>query len=217
MIPKGWEVRELEDCVDVGRGLSYKGSGLSSSGVPMHNLNSIYEGGGYKDEGIKYYIGDYKPRHITRPGDVLVANTEQGHSRLLIGFAAIVPKRFGNNGLYSHHLYRVRPKDTSDITPDFICQLLNTQTMQGTISGYATGTTVNMLPADALRITSIAVPPPQLVTMFSSIAATTRIRQEHLIVESRSLTAQRDVLLPKLVSGAMRVATNTEQSESPRR
>ena len=216
LIPNGWAVRELRDCVNAERGLSYKGSGLSSSGVPMHNLNSIYEGGGYKDEGIKYYIGDYQPRHVTWPGDVLVANTEQGHRRLLIGFAAIVPKRFGDHGLYSHHIYRVRPKNSSGLTTDFICQLLNTRAMQGTISGYATGTTVNMLPADSLRITLIVVPPPQLVTTFSSIAAAARIRQEHLIAESRSLTAQRDVLLPKLVSGAMRVSMNAEQSESPR-
>ncbi len=212
-IPKGWEVRELKDCVDVGRGLSYKGSGLSSSGVPMHNLNSIYEGGGYKDEGIKYYTGDYKPRHVTQPGDVLVANTEQGHGRLLIGFAAIVPRRFGDHGLFSHHLYRVCPKSPSELTPDFICRLLNTQAMQGTTSGYATGTTVNMLPVDALSIPSIAMPPPQLVNSYSEIAAAARIRQEHLIDESLSLAAQRDALLPKLVSGGIRVGSNIVNNE----
>ena len=212
-MPKGWEVRELKDCVDVGRGLSYKGSGLSSSGMPMHNLNSIYEGGGYKDEGIKYYTGDYQQRHITRPGDVLVANTEQGHNRLLIGFAAIVPRRFGNHGLFSHHLYRVLPKSQLGLTADFVCQLLNTQAMQGTTSGYATGTTVNMLPVDALSIPSIAVPPPQLVTTYSEIDAAARNRQEHLIDESRSLANQRDALLPKLVSGAIRVGANTKNSK----
>ena len=59
-IPEGWEVKPSGDVIEVERGLSYMGSGLSSSGVPMHNLNSIYEGGGYKDEGIKYYDGGYR-------------------------------------------------------------------------------------------------------------------------------------------------------------
>ena len=103
-IPEGWGVKALGDCIDVARGLSYKGAGLGSTGIPMHNLNSVYEGGGYKDDGIKYYNGDFQERHVTRPGDLLVTNTEQGHDRLLIGFAAIVPKRFGDNGLFSHHL-----------------------------------------------------------------------------------------------------------------
>ena len=169
-IPEGWEVKALGDCIDVERGLSYKGSGLSSSGVPMHNLNSIHEGGGYKDEGIKYYNSDYHERHVTHPEDVIVANTEQGHDRLLIGFAAIVPRRIGNYGIFSHHIYRVRSKSSITLTPDFLCQFLNTQVMHDGVSGYATGTTVNMLPIDALRIPRVVVPPSELVTPFSRFA-----------------------------------------------
>jgi type I restriction enzyme S subunit len=63
-VPKAWRVLSLAECVDAARGLSYKGSGLSDPGLPMHNLNSIYEGGGYKHEGIKHYEGDYKPHHV---------------------------------------------------------------------------------------------------------------------------------------------------------
>ena len=205
LIPEGWEVEALDECLDVAKGLSYKGTGISSDGVPMHNLNSIYGGGGYKDDGIKYYNGDYQPRHVIQPGDVIVANTDLGHDRLLIGFAAIVPKRFGDNGLFSHHIYRVRPKGSFALTPDFIYQLLNTQVMHSTVSGYANGTTVNMLPADALRIPLIVIPPPQVVTTFSTIAEAARIRQEKFIVDSQTLLALRDVLLPKLISGELRV------------
>ena len=206
-IPEGWEVKALGDCIDVDRGLSYKGSGLSSSGVPIHNLNSIYEGGGYKDDGIKYYNGDYQPRHVVKPGEVIVANTEQGHDRLLIGFAAIVPKRFGDYGLFSHHIYRVRPKSSLGLTHEHICQLLNTQVMHDAVSGYATGTTVNMLPIDALRIPKIVVPPTQLLIAFTTIAEAARIRREQLIEESRSLAAQRDALLPRLVLGEIGVGS----------
>ena len=204
-IPEGWDVRGLGDCIDVERGLSYKGAGLSSSGVPMHNLNSIYEGGGYKDDGIKYYNGDYQPRHLTQPGEVIIANTEQGHDRLLIGFAAIVPKLFGDYGLFSHHIYRVRPKSSLALAPDFVCQLLNTQAMHDTVSGYATGTTVNMLPVDALRLPPIAVPPRKIVATFSTLAELVRLRHEKSIAESQFLAIQRDALLPKLVSGEMGV------------
>ena len=204
LIPEGWEVKPLKYVVDVVRGLSYKGSGLSSNGMPMHNLNSVYEGGGYKDDGIKYYIGDFQERHVTKPADVIVANTEQGHDRLLIGFAAMVPRRFGRNGLFSHHIYRVRPNSSCHLSRDFVCHLLNTQVMHDTVSGYATGTTVNMLPVDALRIPPIVVPPTQLVTTFSTIAETARIRHEFLIAECQYLAAQRDALLPVLVSRQVR-------------
>ena len=200
-IPEGWDVKSLSDCVDVDRGLSYKGSGLSFDGMPMHNLNSIYEGGGYKDAGIKYYVGEYQDRHTTDPGDVLVANTEQGHDRLLIGFAAIVPDRLGTKGLFSHHLYRIQPKKRIGLSKDFLCELFNTKAMHDTISGYATGTTVNMLPADAMRLPRIVHPPFDLVTAYTSFARATRRRRERLYEESRVLAEHRDTLLPNLVSG----------------
>ena len=204
-IPEGWEVISLSDCIHVARGLSYKGSGLTSAGMPMHNLNSVYEGGGYKEDGIKYYSEGFQDRHVTHPGDVLVANTEQGHDRLLIGFAGIVPKRFGNQGLFSHHLYRVQAKSTSGLSSQFVCQLLNTRAMHDTVSGYATGTTVNMLPLEALRIPGIALPSANLVTAFTAIAEMTYSRQEGLLEEARTLAAQRDVLLPKMISRELTV------------
>ncbi len=204
-IPKGWRVLPLSECVDAARGLSYKGSGLSDSGLPMHNLNSIYEGGGYKHEGIKYYQGEYKLHHVARAGDLIVANTEQGHDRLLIGYAAIVPARFDSATLFSHHIYRVQPKTSSGLTPDYLCHLLNTNVMHDTVSGYANGTTVNMLPIDGLQSPKVLVPHSRIVAVFNDIAKAARKRHEEMVEESRTLAALRDTLLPKLISGELRV------------
>ncbi|MGH7581641.1 MAG: restriction endonuclease subunit S [Gemmatimonadales bacterium] len=202
-IPRGWRVEALGDCVDAERGLSYKGSGLRRSGMPMHNLNSIYEGGGYKDAGIKNYDGQYKPRHLARAGDVLVVNTEQGHDRLLIGHAAIVPASFDGGSLFSHHLYRVRPKRGCALTTDYLCRLLNTSSVHDTVSGYANGTTVNMLPMHALQMPSVVIPLKALVGAFTALAQNSRQQHECMIQESRTLVALRDGLLPGLVSGRL--------------
>jgi len=206
-IPRGWEVKPLSDCVDVARGLSYKGSGLSECGIPMHNLNSIYEGGGYKHDGLKRYDGDYKSQHVAHAGDLIVANTEQGHDRLLIGYAAIVPARFGQQSLFSHHIYRVRPKPDCELTADYLCHLLNTSVMHDIVSGYANGTTVNMLPLDGLQSPLIVVPDARAISVFSGIAEAARMRNEEMIGESRTLSALRDLLLPKLISGDVRART----------
>mgnify|MGYP001766368861 CR=1 FL=1 len=204
-IPEGWEVKPLSDCVDVARGLSYKGKGLSEEGVPMHNLNSIYEGGGYKHDGLKRYDGDYKSQHVAHAGDLIVANTEQGHHRLLIGYAAIVPARFGQESLFSHHIYRVRHKRECWLTVDYLCHLLNTSVMHDIVSGYANGTTVNMLPIAGLQSPLIVVPPAHVVSAFCGIAGAARLRHEEMVEESRTLAALRDALLPKLISGELRV------------
>ena len=150
-IPAGWTVEPIGGHITIAKGLSYKGSGLSESGMPLHNLNSVYEGGGYKHEGIKYYTGEYQRRHIVRPGDLIVTNTEQGFDFLLIGFPAIVPARYGSFGLFTHHLFRVRLLPHSPLTTKFVYLLLMNYRFRGQVVAYTNGTTVNMLAADGLK------------------------------------------------------------------
>lgn len=204
-IPEGWSVASIADHFDAVKGVSYKGEGLSDEGMPLHNLNSVLEGGGYKYAGVKYYNGDYRDRHVTEPGDVIIANTEQGHDRLLIGYAAIVPKAFGARGIASHHIYRLRRKTTSPLTNHFICRLLNSPQMHDIVSGYANGTTVNMLPIDGVQKPQIIVPPKDLVAVFDSFARVQQDRLEELIAENSILASLRDTLLPKLISGELRI------------
>ena len=204
-IPAGWRVSSLGDHVEVAKGLSYKGAGLADAGVPMHNLNSVYEGGGYKHEGLKRYTGEYKERHLVRPGDLIVANTEQGHDLLLIGYPAIVPACYGESGLFTHHIYRVRTHPGSPVTNHFLFHLLRTPSMHDEVGGYTNGTTVNMLAADGLLRPLFVTPPEPVLGAFQAFAVSLAAQSDVLHEESRTLAALRDGLLPRLVSGQLRV------------
>jgi type I restriction enzyme S subunit len=212
-IPRGWRLDPIGVHVEAAKGVSYKGEGLADSGMPMHNLNSVYEGGGYKHEGIKYYSGEFHERHVARPGDLIVANTEQGHDRLLIGYAAIVPERFGPKTIFSHHIYRVRACSGSPLTEQYLCHLLNSERMHDLVSGYANGTTVNMLPIDGLQKPPIVVPPSPLVSAFDLLATAISGRLEALSLENETLAETRDGLLPKLISGEVRVSNKARDPE----
>ncbi|MEM7127288.1 MAG: restriction endonuclease subunit S [Chloroflexota bacterium] len=206
LIPAGWRVAVFEDELDALRGLSYRGKYLEDGdAVPMHNLNSVYEGGGYKYEGIKYYSGDYKDKHVVSPGDLIVTNTEQGHQFLLIGYGAIIPHFFGDYGIYSHHIYRVRPKANSYLTSDFIFFLLKELKIRDQITGFANGTTVNMLKVAGLQKPKFVLPPKELVINFTEVNQVFRLRQEESWQESIGLAKTRDTLLPKLMRGEIDV------------
>lgn len=204
-IPKGWAVTRMEEHVVAVKGLSYKGSGLSDTGMPLHNLNSVYEGGGYKYEGIKFYTGEYKNRHLVSPGDLIVTNTEQGFAFLLIGYPAIVPKHFGSSGLFSHHLFRVRPLETSPLTNYYLYFLLMTPSVRDQVISCTNGTTVNMLSIDGLKHPKFALPPEELISRFMQIVSPIFEMMENNFEQSRTLAALRDTLLPKLTSGEIRV------------
>jgi type I restriction enzyme S subunit len=200
---RDWPIEALSAHLDVVRGLSYRGDGLTSTGVPLHNLNSVYEGGGYKPDGIKWYSGPYADRHTVEPGEVIVTNTEQGHDRLLIGHAALVPNSFGELGLFSHHLYRVRPKPGSVLSRSFLTYLINSPAMHDVVSGYSNGTTVQMLPVEALQQPAIRVPPASLVRRFDALVTVSQERQAIAREEAQVLAMLRDALLPRLLSGAI--------------
>lgn len=202
-LPKGWKNDEFINHITAERGLSYKGSGLSDegNGIPMNNLNSIYEGGGYKYEGIKYYDGEYKERHVARPGDIIVANTEQGHKYLLIGYPAVVPEYFGETTIFSHHIYRVKPKSESNLTSQFVYYLLLQPNIRDQIVGCCNGTTVNMLKIDGLQRPMFILPPVWLIKKFSELAQGLWQRKETNFIANQTLIQLRDALLPKLMTG----------------
>jgi len=208
-LPAGWQSDILENHVDVERGLSYKGAGLTDSkdetGIPMHNLNSIYEGGGYKFDGIKYYNGDYKEKHLVKPGDVIVANTEQGHKYLLIGFPAIVPKFYGAKGIFSQHIYRVRPKEQSAVTSPFLYYLLLQKITWEQVIGASNGTTVNMLSKDGLQYPKVFIPTKEIIENFTKQVIPILEKKEELYKEEILLASLRDTLLPRLMSGELEV------------
>lgn len=200
-----WPMQPLGEHIEVVRGLSYIGAGLVAEGVPLHNLDSVREGGGYKHEGIKYYAGEFHERHLVRPGDLVVANTEQGFDYLLIGCPAVIPGDYGKEGLFSHHLFRVRPHPGSPLTPPFLYLLLCRPRFRGLVTSYSNGTTVNMLAADGLRRPKLAVPPAALVARFDELTQPLFARQAALHRESTLLARLRDILLPRLLSGELRV------------
>lgn len=203
-----WVNSILEHHVEVFRGLSYKGNGLTENGLglPMHNLNSVNEGGGYKYSGIKYYSGDFKERHLVNVGDIIVANTEQGHEFKLIGFPAIVPTFFGEKGLFSQHIYRLIPKLKSYLTQEYLYYLLMNPLVREQIISATNGSTVNMLAIDGLQRPEFKLPPEDKILEFTSIIKSYWKRKENNYHQIRTLETLRDTLLPKLMSGEVRVA-----------
>ncbi|MCI0442366.1 restriction endonuclease subunit S [bacterium] len=202
-----WEETNLEKHTDAYRGLSYKGSGLCDVGLglPMHNLNSVFEGGGYKEAGIKYYSGEVKKRHFLKAGDIIIANTEQGHEFKLIGFPAIVPTHFGDRGLFSQHIYRLVSKPDSYLTLEYLYYLLMTPFIREQITSATNGSTVNMLAIDGLQRPEFKLPPKEKVVEFTVICKAWWRKKEVNHSQIRTLEKLRNALLPKLMSGEVRI------------
>lgn len=155
--------------------------------------------------GIKFYSGDYKERHLVHSGDVIVANTEQGHEFRLIGCPAIVPRHFGDTGIFSQHIYRVVPKETSYLSRDFLYFPVIEHGVREQIISATNGSTVNMLAIDGLQRPTFKLPPKSRVLAFTEIALENRQKRELNHDSICTPEKLRDTFLPKLMSGKVRV------------
>lgn len=144
---------------------------------------------------------DHRTPPASEQGFPYVAIPQLRDGRLdLSGARRITPEHFA-----SHHIYRLRPKQGSPLTSTFLCHLLNSPQMHDIVSGYANGTTVNMLPIAGVQDPLIVVPPGPLVARFDELAGHAQRRSEEIVSESRTLAVLRDTLLPKLISGELRI------------
>lgn len=199
-----WPIKKLGDYLTLERGLSYKGKFLSETdGVPMINLGNILPNSKFRHEKLKFYTGDFKPKVIVKPGDIVIANTDLTQAREVLGSAIIVPNLGYPTVICSHHISIIR--DCS-ISKYFVFGMLNTPAYRERVVGYATGTTVLALPSDTILNCEFAMPPKDLIDQYDMIAANYLRETERIRVENIQLNNLRSMLLPRLMSGEVDVS-----------
>lgn len=206
LLPLGWVNREGSSWFTIDKGISYKGEYLTELGKPMINLGCFLGKGRFRGERIKGYAGEYRTRHVVRPGDIVMANTDMTQERLILGSPCIVPD-VGDvpEFLFSHHVFALRLLPGSETAREFLVQVLQLDAFRERAEGFANGTTVLGMPADAVLGAELLDPGPSLIAAFDAHAGMWRRLAEANSREARTLTALRDALIPKLLSGEVRV------------
>ena len=203
-IPEGWEVTALADVAETIKGRSYKSAELAESTTALVTLKSFARRGGYRPDGLKAFTGTFKPEQVVKPGEVVVACTDVTQAAEVIGRSAIVQPdpRFATL-VASLDMVIVRP--TPKVGRAFLYFLMRMDPFVDYTFAHTTGTTVLHLAKDAIPSFSFACPSRKVVTAFESLALSTLERVQHIGEESGTPAALRDTLLPKLISGELRV------------
>jgi type I restriction enzyme S subunit len=206
-IPRGWRITPLDELLDVEKGVSYKGEFLSDSeGLPMVNLGCFGGGGVFREEKMKFYAGDYRERHVAEAGDLLIANTDMTQNRIILGAPVVIPPWRGNEKfLFSHHTFAVRFKRNKDFLARFIYFTLLRPTFRQIAAGHATGTTVLALPKDGITDYQAVLPPDSILICFARQVDALFGKCQKVVEENILLARMRDTLLPKLISGELRI------------
>jgi len=204
-IPKGWEVTSVGDEVRLVKGVSYRSEHLAPSDTALVTLKSVNRGGGYRSDGLKQYTGEYKTEQVLSPRELVVAQTDVTQAAEVVGKPALViPDERFQVLVASLDLLIVRPI-SEDLRQAYFYLMFQTPTFQDHVYGHTNGTTVLHLSKEGVPSFRFARPQERVARAFTSIvdALFDRVIQNN--IESRTLAALRDALLPKLISGELRV------------
>ncbi|MCC6550803.1 MAG: restriction endonuclease subunit S [Ignavibacteriaceae bacterium] len=199
------EYVRLGEFVETINGVSYKSSDLNPSKIAMVSLKSFDRNGGFRTDGFKEYTGKFKENQIVNEGDLIVAHTDITQEAEVIGNPALVLGHPNYDKMvYSMDVVKVVPKK-HDMSVVFFYYLMKTREFKGHCEGNANGSTVLHLSKNAIPTFEFLKPDVKRVKEFSEHATQIRNKIHLNIHQIRALSDFRDTLLPKLMSGEVRV------------
>jgi type I restriction enzyme S subunit len=189
-IPDGWEVKSLDEIARFLNGLAlqkYPPSGEWS--LPVIKIAQLRAG---STEGADRASAGLEPAYIVQNGDVLFSWS--GSLECVLWAAG--------PGALNQHLFKV----TSEQYPKWLYYLgvhHHLEAFRHIAAGKAT--TMGHIQRHHLSNAKLAVPSPALLAAMDDILAPIVESTWRRAVESRTLAAVRDTLLPKLISGELQV------------
>lgn len=204
-IPMGWEIRQIQDVAKIKKGLSYSSSEISEKleGLPMINLANFQRGGGFNPEGIKFYTGKYNLTNVVRPGDIIIAMTDLTSNREVIGHPARVP----SYGHWDKILISldVCSLEIKDFLVEFLYYLMLRKDFSYQMASSAGGTNVAHLSKSVIDSYKFPLPERDLNEKFQNFVKPVFNQINVIEVENQKLESLRDLLLPKLMKGEVRI------------
>ena len=187
-IPKGWNVGALSDVADITMGQSPPGDTYNDNGVGL----PFYQGStdfGFRFPSLRKYCSE--PKRLAGADDVLISvrapvgdlNRAKDDCCIGRGLASLRAK----NSLLTWVFYRCK----------FLSQQLETFNSEGTVFGSINGKDLKGLPT--------ILPPEVLCKAFDEIGKPMDDAVRNRTLEIEVLTELRDTLLPKLISGELRI------------
>jgi type I restriction enzyme S subunit len=203
-IPRGWKVETIGDAVSLiidHRGKTPKKLGgiWSKQGFPAISGKNIKGGRLIRRDAIRFVDEDLYHRWMKvelRPRDILL--TSEGPLGELLYLASTVKY------CLSQRLFGIRANGDTCL-PEYLYLWLGSTGARADMEGRATGTTVLGIRQSELRKVAVLLPPRSIQDSFVETVIPVLVRMDLNEYENETLAELRDTLLPKLISGEIRI------------
>jgi type I restriction enzyme S subunit len=207
-IPKGWEVRTIEQLAErvaMGPfGSDIKVSTFVPKGIPVvsgqHLRGTLLDDSEFNFVTVEH--ADRLKRSNVQRGDVIFTHAGS------IGQVAYIPE----TSRYQRYIISQRQFymrcNHSVISPFYIASYFKTPEGQHRLLANTSSTGVPSIsqPVTYLRRLQMVVPPPALLKIFDATVSSIHLKMADNDQQTRTLATLRDTLLPKLLSGALSIS-----------
>jgi type I restriction enzyme, S subunit len=202
--PLSWTREPLGNCCDVIKGKSYAADELTDEEAAMAfvTLKSFNRGGGYRADGLKRYKGEFKANQVVHRGDIVMAVTDMTQDRVVVGQAARIPYLGERGAVISLDVVKLVPTRAQTL---YLYCFLRYSGFANYIKEFANGANVLHLKPDLIGRQVVATPPRALQDRFAKIIEPVVLEAESLAESCERLASIRDALLPRLISGKLKV------------
>ncbi len=203
-IPKGWSISNIEKCcshIIDHRGKTPKklGGDWSDSGFAAISAKNVKGGQIVRPDTIRFVDDDLYKKWMKEPLQlkdiIMTSEAPMGEMYFLAEKA---------DYLLSQRLFAMRA-DIEVTTGEYLNYWLQTTTARADLEGRATGTTVTGIRQVELKKVIVLLPALSTVNKFSKIVEGFLVRKEHNRNQNSNLEDIRDYLLPKLISGEIKL------------
>jgi type I restriction enzyme, S subunit len=205
---ENWEKGKLGDYMTIKHGYAFKGDFITPEETDkiLVTPGNFKVGGGFSFHKFKYYTDNGFPEsYILNEGDFIVTMTDLSISNDSLGYPAFVPAIADKFLLHNQRVGKVLIKKGDESKSLFLYYLMKTSDYRHYILGSCTGTNVSHTSPSIICEYEFNVPDDGKIISFKNQVQSLQAKQQSNIRQIQTLTQLRDTLLPKLMSGEVRV------------
>ena len=209
MIPKGWGVEEIGNISDIQNGFAFKAPEYVDEGVKVLRTLNIGNDGYFNNTDIVFLPQSYKSEKYEKYyfEEFDVALVMVGAS---IGKIGMILKNTAG-GLQNQNMWRFRRKEKR-VSQIFIYYTV--KQAQNISKNWSTGSARDFYRKDSFRKIKVILPEKRIMDLFEKITKPIFQNISNHVCENDELISMRDGLLPKLMSGEIRVPLYEEGDAS---
>lgn len=203
-----WEETKLSNFISIKHGYAFKGNYITDEpcNLTLVTPGNFRIGGGFKSYKFKYYTDNNFPsEYIFQTGDLVVTMTDLSVDGDTLGYAALIPES-SNGNAFLHNQRVGKVEFLKNIGKYFVYYLMRTKEYHWYILGGASGTAIRHTSPTSICSYLFKMPPINKLNDFESFVEQLELKIKRNQTQIKTLTQLRDILLPKLMSGDVRIS-----------